>query len=75
MQRLALLMLPNDRRGDRLSWIHRLTAVAVRMCRYMVIGVTPQEVAISAMVNWRASYIRWALPMRLAVILGLRPPL
>src|SRR5664279_6247137 len=41
----------------------------------MVIGVTPQEVAISAMVNWRASYIRWALSMRLAVILGLRPPL
>jgi len=37
----------------------------------MVIGVTPQEVAISAMVNWRASYIRWALPMRLAVISGL----
>ena len=31
--------------------------------------------AISAMVNWRASYIRGALPMRLAVILGLRPPL
>ena len=41
----------------------------------MVMGVTPQEVAISAMVNCRASYIRWALPMRLAVILGLRPAL
>jgi len=31
------------------------------------IGVTPQEVAISATVNWRESCIRWALPMRPAV--------
>lgn len=26
------------------------------------------------MVNWRASYIRWALPISAGVIFGLRPP-
>jgi hypothetical protein len=33
-----------------------------------------QDCAISAMVNWRASYIRWALSISLGVIFGLRPP-
>jgi|GEM_PF-1197869 hypothetical protein len=28
----------------------------------------------SAMVNWRASYIRWALSISLGVTFGLRPP-
>lgn len=37
-------------------------------------GVTLQEVAISAMVNWRLSYMRCALPIRAGVIFGLRPP-
>ena len=37
-------------------------------------GVTSQDWAISAMVNWRALYMRWALLMRAGVILGLRPP-
>ena len=36
-------------------------------------GVTEQEAAISAMVNWRESYIRWALPISAGVILGVRP--
>lgn len=40
----------------------------------MVIGVTPQEAAISAIVNFRESYIRCALSTRPGVILGLRPP-
>jgi hypothetical protein len=40
----------------------------------MVIGVTPQEAAISAMVKVLASYMRWALPVSSGVILGLRPP-
>jgi len=30
----------------------------------MVMGVTPQDWAISAMVNWRALYMRWALLIR-----------
>src|SRR5674536_277641 len=38
-------------------------------------GVTAQEAAISAMVNWRASYMRWAFPISSGVILGFRPPL
>lgn len=37
-------------------------------------AVTPQDWAISAMVNWRALYMRWALLIRAGVILGLRPP-
>jgi len=37
-------------------------------------GVTPQDWAISAMVNWRALYMRWALLMRDGVVVGLRPP-
>ena len=27
------------------------------------------------MVNWRASYMRWAFPISSGVILGFRPPL
>ena len=38
-------------------------------------GVTAQEAAISAMVNWRASYMRRAFPISSGVILGFRPPL
>src|SRR5664280_3665570 len=34
----------------------------------------PERWAISAMVNWRASYIRWALSISVGVIFGLRPP-
>jgi hypothetical protein len=45
------------------------------MLRYTVIGVTAQELAISAMVNCLESYIRWALPISSGVILGFRPPL
>src|SRR5664280_3472066 len=37
-------------------------------------GVTAQEAAISAMVNWQASYMRWAFPISSGVILGFRPP-
>ena len=40
----------------------------------MVMGVTAQEAAISAMVNWRLSYMRCALLIRAGVIFGLRPP-
>jgi hypothetical protein len=36
--------------------------------------VDPERWAISAMVNWRASYIRWALSISVGVIFGLRPP-
>ncbi len=36
--------------------------------------MTEQEAAISAMVNWRLSYMRCALLIRAGVIFGLRPP-
>jgi len=38
-------------------------------------GVTRQDWAISAMVKFRESYMRWALSISAGVILGLRPPL
>src|SRR5450759_3394431 len=38
-------------------------------------GVTAHEAAFSAMVNWWASYMRWAFPISSGVILDFRPPL
>jgi hypothetical protein len=49
------MILIEERRAGRQSVSGRLVGADVAVDGH---GVTPQEVAISAMVNWRASYIR-----------------
>ena len=44
------------------------------MCRYTVVEVTWQALAISAIVNRRELYMRWAVPTSSGIIFGLRPP-